>query len=348
MDRVIVDHRQEIVKTSTDRLRARLIRAGYNEATVLAYNRQELMEAYAEYSLLVTPTVEPQGAFVGVGAPVEQDDPEEEDVLGEPETEERPDVAEAAEMTELELRRRELWLREREFGRQKEKDEAERKERAAEKKAERELRRMEFDLRKMELDRQKEKDKKEEEQRERQKKKDDKEKARRESLVGQTRFYGDALKHSLPKMPVDPVEFPSYFRAVENLFTLYEVPKNLQSKLLIPTLNERSKTLLAKLPKESLDDYDRVKAYLLREFKLTAEKYRDKFWTATKTAEETFTLFGLRVKNLFQYYLDSRKVANFDDLIDLLVSDRIKQTLSDACLKHVCLLRVMIGTILKD
>ena len=41
------------------------------------------------------------------------------------------------------------------------------------------------------------------------------------------------------------------------------------------------------------------------------------------------------MKNLFQYYLDSRKVENYDDLIDLLVSDRIKQTLSDACIMHV-------------
>ena len=89
MDRVTVDQRQEIAKTSTDRLRARLIRAGYNEATVLAYNRQELMDAYAEYSLLVTPPVEPQGAVRRVGALIE-----EENVLGEPEAEERPDVAE--------------------------------------------------------------------------------------------------------------------------------------------------------------------------------------------------------------------------------------------------------------
>jgi len=85
MDRVTVDQRQEIVKTSTDRLRVRLIRAGYNEATVLAYNRQELMDAYAEYSLLVAPPVEPQGAVEGVGALVQEDDPEEENVPGEPE-----------------------------------------------------------------------------------------------------------------------------------------------------------------------------------------------------------------------------------------------------------------------
>ena len=74
---------------------------------------------------------------------------------------------------------------------------------------------------------------------------------------------------------------------------------------------------------------------MLREFKLTAEQYRDKLWTATKLPEETYTLFGSRVKNLFMYYMDSRKVASRDDLIALLVSDRIKQTLSDACLRHV-------------
>ena len=56
-------------------------------------------------------------------------------------------------------------------------------------------------------------------------------------------------KHSLPKMGLDPIEFPSYFASVENLFSLYEVPPQLQSKLLIPMLNERSKSLLAKLPK---------------------------------------------------------------------------------------------------
>ena len=67
-------------------------------------------------------------------------------------------------------------------------------------------------------------------------------------------------------------------------------------------LNERSKSLLAKLSKERLDDYDAVREYLLREFKFTAEQYRDKFWTATKQTEETYTLFGSRTKNLLLGY----------------------------------------------
>jgi len=46
-------------------------------------------------------------------------------------------------------------------------------------------------------------------------------------------------------------------------------------------------------------------------------------------------LFGSRLKTLLLYYLKSRKAASKDDVIDLLVSDRIKQTLSSECLKHV-------------
>ena len=158
---------------------------------------------------------------------------------------------------------------------------------------------------------------------------------RRESLAGQAKFFGDALKHSLPKMSMDPSDYPAYFKAVENLFEMYEVPRNLRSKLLIPLLNEKSKNLLAKLSREKLDDYVEVRDYLLREFKLTSEQYRDRFYSAMKKSDETYTLFGTRAKTLFMYYLESRKAETKVDIINLLVSDRIKQTLPPECLKHV-------------
>jgi len=100
-------------------------------------------------------------------------------------------------------------------------------------------------------------------------------------------------------------------------------------------LNERSKGLLAKLPKERLDKYVEVRDYLLREFKLTAGQYRERFRTAVKSLTETYTLFGSRVKNLFLYYLQNRQAKTAEQVIDLLVSDRIKETLSPACLRHV-------------
>ena len=81
-------------------------------------------------------------------------------------------------------------------------------------------------------------------------------------------FFVKVLQHS--------TEYLSYFRTVENLFANL-VPARVQAKLLIPVFTERSETLIARLPKESLDDYTKVRDYLLREFRLTPENYRDKF-----------------------------------------------------------------------
>ena len=63
-----------------------------------------------------------------------------------------------------------------------------------------------------------------EEELSRQREKDVLEAKRRDTLASKTRFYGDAMKHSLPKMPHDAGELPAYFRAVDNLFVLYDVP----------------------------------------------------------------------------------------------------------------------------
>ena len=74
---------------------------------------------------------------------------------------------------------------------------------------------------------------------------------------------------------------------------------------------------------------------MLREFKLTAEQYRERFRTAVKSLTETYTLFGSRVKKLFLYYLQNRKAKTLEQVIDLFVPDRIKENLSPACLRHV-------------
>jgi len=42
-----------------------------------------------------------------------------------------------------------------------------------------------------------------------------------------------------------------------------------------------------------LDKYVEVRDYLLREFKLTAEQYRERFRTAVKSLTETYTLLAV-------------------------------------------------------
>ena len=87
-----------------------------------------------------------------------------------------------------------------------------------------ELREKEAELKQKELTIQSEMKQKELELREhemdRQRRKDEAEQKRKESLAGQTTFFGDALKYSLPKMSGDVCEYPSYFQAVENIFAM--------------------------------------------------------------------------------------------------------------------------------
>ena len=104
--------------------------------------------------------------------------------------------------------------------------------------------------------------------------KDQAEMNRKESMAGQTKFYGDALNKVLRKMGDDPSELPTYFTHVENQFVFYKVPLQLQAKLLMPFLNDRARSLLDKLPRERLDDYQQVREFLLRGFKLTSEQFR--------------------------------------------------------------------------
>ena len=63
--------------------------------------------------------------------------------------------------------------------------------------------------------------------------------------------------------------------------------------------------------------------------------YLDRFNTYRKVDSESYVAFASRLKGLLNYYLESRHVDDFDGLFELLICDRIKSSLSEACLRHV-------------
>jgi len=84
------------------------------------------------------------------------------------------------------------------------------------------------------------------------------------------------------------------------------------------------------------NEYKEVKAMLLREFKISPAVYLEKFNTDTHKPDETYLLYSARLVAIFDAYLNSRKIdGSYDKLTDLLVCDRIKSTLSEACWKHI-------------
>ena len=94
------------------------------------------------------------------------------------------------------------------------------------------------------------------------------------SLAGRTKKFGDMLKHVLPPMPNETAELPQFFDTAEKLYNMYQVPDDLQSQLLIPMLNRRAKSLIVRMPAADMGKYSKIKSFLLSEFKLTPQEYK--------------------------------------------------------------------------
>ena len=105
------------------------------------------------------------------------------------------------------------------------------------------------------------------------------------------------MKNVMPKFPADVADVPIFFEGVETLFKSFEVPDQLQSKLLLPYLSEKAKSLLLRLDLAKQDSYPDVKAFLLNEFKLTPIQFKERFDRAFRNKDETCTMFCSRLKN---------------------------------------------------
>ena len=156
------------------------------------------------------------------------------------------------------------------------------------------------------------------------------------TLAARTRKFADATKHVLVKMSEDTAEAPMFFEGLENLYKIYEIPSDIQSKLLLPLLNSKARSITNRLSVKELESYDLVKTSVLAELKLTPREYLQRFKQASKQVDETFTLFKARLSNMLTYYLRSRAAdKDIKRLFDLLIADRLKEALPSGALNYV-------------
>ena len=154
------------------------------------------------------------------------------------------------------------------------------------------------------------------------------------SLAGRTKRFGDN-RHALPHMPSEHADLTQFFDTVDKLFRIYEVPHDIQAKLLIPLLSSQAKAITGRMTSTDLESYDQVKQFLLAEIRLTPREYKLRFDTAAKSVSETYVWFSSRLRNLLQYYLRSREVDDFDALCELLLTDKLKSCLTAGTLNYV-------------
>ena len=87
--------------------------------------------------------------------------------------------------------------------------------------------------------------------------------------------------------------------------------------------------------REDSSSYDDVKEYLMNQLRLVPSYFVDEFNRIACNVGGTFKSYMSRMSILLRYYVQSRKVDDFDLLFQLLIRDKVKASLSENVLSHV-------------
>jgi len=81
---------------------------------------------------------------------------------------------------------------------------------------------------------------------------------REETLVARTKRSGQAVQYALTAIPTEVGDLPSWFNMVKNVWSKFEVPVDLRSKLIISKLTSHAKSLITRLSLDDQDDYEKL------------------------------------------------------------------------------------------
>ncbi|GFT83162.1 uncharacterized protein TNCV_2129741 [Trichonephila clavipes] len=116
-----------------------------------------------------------------------------------------------------------------------------------------------------------------------------------------------------------------FLKLFERQLKFFKVPDSQWVAYLIGALPSDIATFIARESDDEAQDYVHVKEMLLRRFKLSAEKFRQLFRQHKKVQEDTWRDYYFEIKSYFEGWLDKLKIANFNQLKDLIISDQIKR-----------------------
>src|SRR6218665_3743396 len=230
--------------------------------------------------------------------------------------EEKIERKEREEKEERERRRRE---EEEKIERKEREEKEEREQRRREEKEERELRRREEKEERERREREEERREREEERRRREEKEDEEKKKEfelrtqqlelerqrlkqsadskiladegrtlRRSLASRIKFFNDALKGTVGKLPTDGAQIPIYLNHLEKVFETIGVDEDCKASILLTNLNDRARMLTSRLTTQQMSSYTALKEFLLKEHRISAIQLRERFLSTRKTADETY------------------------------------------------------------
>ncbi|GFX79121.1 integrase catalytic domain-containing protein [Trichonephila clavipes] len=144
-----------------------------------------------------------------------------------------------------------------------------------------------------------------------------------------------SIKTLTIQVPVRSESFNLFFHSLEKTFQIKSVPDELKAEILLNILGERVNNLLTYVSQEDLSNYVKIKELILREFEPTPQECLSNFKKARKLPSENYVQFASRLSATFDYYCQLRKVNEFRSLCDLIISDKIFETLDRDTMNHI-------------
>ncbi|GFT96333.1 transposon Tf2-6 polyprotein [Trichonephila clavipes] len=109
---------------------------------------------------------------------------------------------------------------------------------------------------------------------------------------------------SLP-VPTRSENFNLFFQSLERAFLTKKINDEYKSEILINLLGEIAHNVFLYIKKEELNDYEKLKSIVLREFQLTPRECLNSFKNAVKSSGETYIQFAARLTANFQYIIET-------------------------------------------
>ncbi|GFS93782.1 integrase catalytic domain-containing protein [Trichonephila clavipes] len=144
-----------------------------------------------------------------------------------------------------------------------------------------------------------------------------------------------SIKTLTIQVPVRSESFNLFFHSLEKAFQIKSVPDELKAEILLNILGERVNNLLTYVSQEDLSNYVKIKELILREFEPMPQECLSNFKKARKLPSENYVQFASRLSATFDYYCQLRKVYEFRSLCDLIISDKIFETLDRDTMNHI-------------
>ncbi|GBN28702.1 hypothetical protein AVEN_77758-1 [Araneus ventricosus] len=93
--------------------------------------------------------------------------------------------------------------------------------------------------------------------------------------------------------------------------------------------------LIAREPGEIANDYNEVKRISLKRYKLTPDKFRQKFFMHNENLGSTWKNFAYELRSFFNEWVNGVKADSFEKLSDLIITDQIKRKVTQEIKDHL-------------